>query len=1059
MPIPEADDPVETLLAECLAAEDPAAAVATALAAHPEFAPELRKRWDFLVAAAAPVQGAARMRDRLGRFHLLEQLGGGGMGVVFRAIEEPPGREVALKLIRPEHLWFEGAHRRFLREMETVAALSHPGIVPVYSCGEHDGVPYCAMEYVRGSSLSAVLAALRQGRGVPEAQALQQTGARDWTDACFRVVLQIAEALAHVHDRGIVHRDVKPSNVMLDRSGRARLIDFGLARNTSHDSMTKSGVQPGSLAYMSPEQVRGDEVDGRTDVWSLGVVLHEMLTLEQPFVAATEEATRHRILAGAPKHTSSSTASRVPWDAATVVATALAPEPGRRYQSMTAFADDLRAIVDRRPITARRPSALLRTRRWVQRHPGAAAGAAVAAMLLVVLPIALLIEERVAREEIGREAQRAQVAEVAAKREATTSQRVVGFLQDLFYEVDPWRARGTTVPARVILDRGVQRIRSELQGEPEVRAELLGTMGRVYLNLGLFRDAETMLRDGLDLRQRVLGQRGAALRKLRSDLAATVESLGHEAEAEALLRQALDELPADQHVDRARLQIRLAHCAWQQDRVAEADRLYDETIAALSQHVPPGDYELLSARLGRGRFRLARIDAKQGLEELEAVRLGMTTLLPADHPVLLEVVRDCADAALQSGKAEAAEADLRLAIASAEKVYDRTHPSLAMLRERLATTLLHMGRSAEAMAPLEAALDAFVASYTPPHAVIAQARNLESTVAFECGDLQRSARAARVALRDYEQLFPKGSLDYAIVLGNLARVLVMLGNLTEAEELARRAVQMHETLGQRRPDMLGMARAYLGHAEVLNGKVAEATADAEIAVNLLRNCADVQDRAHVGCYAAEVLLLAGKKDAALALAREAERDWQAGKSTPGVLWARFVQGWALNQQEKHTEAVALLRATLEEQRRTFPKGHPYIAYTAGELAVGLARLDDLAGAEALLLESLASRAAACGPDNALLILPVLNLGTLELRQGKADAAVQHGDQLLEILRRNEIHGGRFVDWTVRLLSTALPKLPDAGARARHFAELRAAATQLGASADEIGRIDAAEGAR
>ncbi len=1059
MLVPEADDPVEVLLAECLAAADPAAAIANALAAQPDHAPELRKRWDFLVAAAAPVTGLNAPRDRLGRFRLLEQLGGGGMGVVFRATEEPPGREVALKLIRPEHLWFEGARRRFLREMETVAALSHPGIVPVYSCGEHDGVPYCAMEYVRGSSLAAVLAALRSVRAAPAPQVLQQTGARDWTNACFRVVLQVAEALAHVHDRGIVHRDVKPSNIMLDQSGRARLIDFGLARNTSHESMTKSGVQPGSLAYMSPEQVRGDEIDARTDVWSLGVVLHEMLTLEQPFAAATEEATRRRILAGVPPRTTSSTASRVPWDAATVVATALAPEPGRRYATMAAFADDLRAIVDRQPITARRPSALLRARRWVQRHPAAAASAVVATVLLVVLPTALLLKERVARQDIGREAQRAQLAEVAAKREATTNHRVVAFLQDLFYEVDPWRARGATVPARVILDRGVQRIRSELQGEPEVRAELLGTMGRVYQNLGLFRDAETLLRDALDLRQRALGQSGASLRELRADLASAVENLGHDAEAETLLRQALDELPAGEQVDRARLQIRLAHCAWRQDRVAEADHLYDDTIVALAQHVPPGDYELLSARLSRGRFHLARIDTQQGLFELEAVRVGMAALLPPNHPVLLEVVRDCADATVQSGKAEAAEADLRFAIASAEKVYDRTHPSLAMLRETLAVALLHMGRSSEAMTSLDAALDAYTASYTPPHFVIAQARNLESTIAFECGDLHRAARAARVALRDYEQLFPGGSLDYAIVLGNLARVLLMLGNLTEAEELARKAVQMHEALGQRRPDMLGMARAYLGYAEMLNGKTAAGTADAEAAVALLRDSADLQDRAHVGCYAAEVLLLAGKQDAALALAREAERDWQAGKSPPGVLWARFVQGWALNQQEKHTEAVALLRATLEEQRRTFPKGHPYLAFTAGELAVGLARLQDLDGAEPLLRESVAIRMDASGPDNPLLILPVLNLGTLELKQGKVAEAVQHGRQLLELLRGNAIHGGRFVDNTVRLLCSALPKLPDAEARARHFAELRTAAAQLGASPDEIARIDAAEGGK
>jgi hypothetical protein len=163
--------------------------------------------------------------------------------------------------------------------------------------------------------------------------------------------------------------------------------------------------------------------------------------------------------------------------------------------------------------------------------------------------------------------------------------------------------------------------------------------------------------------------------------------------------------------------------------------------------------------------------------------------------------------------------------------------------------------------------------------------------------------------------------------------------------------------------------------------------------------------------------------------------------------------------EQHAEAVALLRPTLEAQRRTFPAGHPYLALTAGELAVGLARMKDLDAAEPLLRESVAIRAESSGTDNPLLMLPLLNLGTLELRQGKSDEAVQHGFQVLGILRSNAVRGGRFVDSTVRLLCGGLSKLPSSEERTRQFADLRAAAEELGASAAEVAGIAAAEARR
>jgi len=403
------DPTVDDLVFQCLERFDAEgdSAVDELCGAHPELEAVLRRRLDTLRRAGLLGMGSAAqgsMPERLGDFRLLERLGAGGMGVVYLARQESLGREVALKLIRPEQLYFAGARERFRREVETVARLQHPGIVPIYTVGEDAGVPYFAMEHVRGCTLADVLERLRgadpaklTGADLDRAIAActgEASGADlapaqrgSWIDACVHVVREVADALEHAHRLGVVHRDIKPSNVMVTRAGRIMLLDFGLASSEGAGRLTRSGSHVGSLPYMSPEQLRPAPVlDRRADVYGLGVTLYELLTLDLPYEAATTPALIARILGGGPRPVRSRN-SRVPWELETVCATAMELGLERRYASAAALARDLSNVLEHRPIAARRAGPLLRARRWTQRHPARAVGALFGAVVVVGGPL------------------------------------------------------------------------------------------------------------------------------------------------------------------------------------------------------------------------------------------------------------------------------------------------------------------------------------------------------------------------------------------------------------------------------------------------------------------------------------------------------------------------------------------------------------------------------------------------------------------------------------------------------------------------------------------------
>ncbi len=347
---------------------------------RPDLAPEIRRLFPTLIVlekcgttADAPTRlPSGTAPEQVGEYRIVGRIGEGGMGVVYEAVQEPLGRRVALKFLRT------GAagsvqRERFLRETQAAARLSHPHIVTLYGTGEHDGVPYYAMQMIRGQGLEVRIAAARAD------------GATPTTADQFRWVagvgIQVADALAYAHQQGVVHRDIKPSNLLLDETDAVWVADFGLAQVEGQDHLTASDGFVGTRLYMAPEQYNG-WADPRLDVYSLGVTLYELLTHVAAFEASTPPAIIRRVLDAevtSPRRVNPAISP----DLETIVLKAIAAEPAHRYQTATALADDLRRFTEGRPITARRTTTAERVWRWGKRNK-------LAAGLLVALALVMM---------------------------------------------------------------------------------------------------------------------------------------------------------------------------------------------------------------------------------------------------------------------------------------------------------------------------------------------------------------------------------------------------------------------------------------------------------------------------------------------------------------------------------------------------------------------------------------------------------------------------------------------------------------------------------------------
>jgi eukaryotic-like serine/threonine-protein kinase len=458
------------------------------LRAYPCLAEALKgvfKTLDFVEAAGKSLNASKlEAGQRLGEFRIIREIGRGGMGVVYEAVQTSLNRRVALKVLPANVVLSENAVERFDREAHTAGRLHHTNIVPVYVVGEESGISYYAMQFIRGRSLAHFLQLARQGGVGVDRQHFRRVA---------RWGQQAAEALAYAHEQGVIHRDIKPANILLDAKESVWLFDFGLARTEDSPTITQSGDLVGTARYMSPEQISGCGpcFDRRTDIYSLGATLYELISLVPAYDGEAHGVVLQQIAHTAPRPLRQ-IAPGVPRDLETIVAKCMHRDPGLRYQSAAEVAEELRRFLAGEPILAKRDSIWYLVQKTIRRHKLPVAAAAAFVLLITTSAIILAVmygQQRHLREQaeqqtrvIQEERDRALLAESKARQRF---EQVRELANSIIFDVHDKIVNlpGATPARQFVVSKGLEYLDSLAQ-ESGQDPELLKDLAEGYLRIG-----------------------------------------------------------------------------------------------------------------------------------------------------------------------------------------------------------------------------------------------------------------------------------------------------------------------------------------------------------------------------------------------------------------------------------------------------------------------------------------------------------------------------------------------------------------------------------------------
>jgi eukaryotic-like serine/threonine-protein kinase len=890
--------------------------------------PELRQEVDSLLATVDKSLGfieqplhqvAQRLAEesegpgsRIQSYQLLRVIGEGGMGKVYLAAraDDQYNQQVAIKLLQTGFAQTTAMLLRFRSERQILADLDHPNIARLLDGGvTPSGSPFLAMEYVDGIPIHEYCRANRLS--------IEQR---------LRLFVTVCGAVDYAHKHLVVHRDIKPVNILVTKEGTPKLLDFGIAKLIDSEqgaaAQTRTADRLMTPEYASPEQITGAAVTTATDVYALGVVLYELLSGSRPFSLATmtpvelyraicerdPEAPSNRAAKSAPNPLA---ATKVDGELDNIVLMAMRKEAGERYRSARELGDDLAAYLNGYPVRAKTATLGYRSVKFVRRNRAAVAVAALAIVALVGFSVGMAVLAKRARQQ-----------QAIAERESS-------FLSSIFAASTPIQARGNQVTARDLLDRGLQRVDRELSGEPEAQAAMLQSIGRSYHALGLYDQAKPLLQRAHQLRKNLFGDEDLRTAESGEDLATTDRLQSEYADAEELFRASLavrekklgpnDLLVAQSLSD-------LGDCLTQENREAEAEPLLWRSLAIFRKTDDPAGADTrgyLAVILQRaGNYSEA---AALRREQAENYRKSQGT----DTPDYLLTMHNLAASLIDSGDLLNAEKSERQVIEIRRKI-DPGHPDIGYSLNNLGWILLEEGNWEEAGPFLRENLE-ITGELGIKSDRVATAQNNWGHYLQEKGDYEGAYASFSEALKKMLELRGPASWQAAKVLANLGQLKFDQRDYAAADHEFTDVLTLMRKLGGDDHPQVAAALIALAEAKMFEGQSAAAEP-------LLRQALSIREKrlnpGHPAIMLArvrlgELLTAQGRVKEAEPLLRQALKSavespfplvrWQVGEAE-GAL------GACLSGLGQHSEADALLRQSKSDLER-----HPRPAFVSAHL--------------------------------------------------------------------------------------------------------------------------------
>jgi serine/threonine-protein kinase len=751
--------------------------------------------------------------ETFGPYRITSILGEGGMGVVYLAERSDLGSQAAIKILRDA--WLSPARReRFAAEQRTLAQLNHPAIARLYDADTlPDGTPWFVMEYVRGMPLTAYC----------------DTHASSIAER-LRLFRNVCEAVQHAHRHAIIHRDLKPSNILVTDDATVKLLDFGIAKQLEslEADQTRTGLRAMTPAYAAPEQITNARLGIHTDVYSLGVVLYELLTGRLPFEFADRTPSEvERIIVETEPERPSAVARRTPalpvgssrvqsarktqWaDLDVLCLTAMHKDPARRYASVEALMRDVDHYLSGEPLEARPDTMRYRAGKFVRRNWRAVTMASVTFAMLIALTVFYTLGLAGARN--------------VALAETARTQRIQRFMLDLFQGNED-EAVGPADSLRVVtlVDRGAQQLRS-LDLEPGVQAELYETLGSLYRTLGKLSPADSLLRTALARRRAIYGPSNP---EVVSSMLALGELRIAQAEydsAEVLIRDALALAtrtmpPTDARIGKATTD--LGQLLYERGDYAKAVPVLEQAVR-LQMRGDTATPALASAvtDLANTYFYLGKYAVSDSLNQ-RALAMDKHLYGP-NHAFVADVLINLGAIRFEWAKYPEAERYYRDALVVNQAWYGPNHPETASNLTALGRALASEQKLVEADTVLSRALAVLERVYGPVHPRVASALNEYSRVKQAEGHLDEAEAGFRRMADIYKTIYHDKHYVISIALSNIAGVLQERKQYAQAEALFREAVQRYDGLLAPDHQLVGIARARLGKSIRLQGRFPEA---------------------------------------------------------------------------------------------------------------------------------------------------------------------------------------------------------------------------------------------